>query len=156
MGRSANIDSLGIHNLSCSHGSDSIVIKYDANKKDKAGENVTPKNCYANPKDGTVCMFLALGCYLALNQEKFKRVSDKIFPLNGKKGSASDKYCKSLKATVMSSDERKMKACMFVRLTNFHPQGNRKGAATHMTTNTMEPPPMPSILLRGEWSLGKV
>ncbi len=25
-----------------------------------------------------------------------------------------------------------------------------------MTTNAMEPPPMPSILLRGEWSLGKV
>lgn len=56
----------------------------------------------------------------------------------------------------MAFEERKMKARMFVRLTNFHPHGNRKGAATHVTTNTMEPPPMPSILLRGEWSLGKV
>lgn len=56
----------------------------------------------------------------------------------------------------MTSEERKMKARLFVRLTNFHPHGNRKGAATHVTTNTMEPPPMPSILLRGEWSLGKV
>jgi hypothetical protein len=156
MGRWANIDSLGIHNLSCSHGLDSIVIKYNTNKKDKSGDNVTPKNCYANPNEGTVCMFLALGCYLPLNQEKFMQVSDKIFHLNGKKGSASDKYCKSLKVTVMSSEERKLKARLFVRLTNFHLHGNRKGAATHVTTNTMEAPPMPSILLRGEWSLGKV
>jgi hypothetical protein len=72
MGRSANIDSLGFHNLSYSHGSDCITIKYGANKKDKARDNVMPKNCYANPKDDTACMFLALGCYLALNQEKFK------------------------------------------------------------------------------------
>jgi len=156
MGRSANIDVLGFHNLTCSLGSDSITIKYDANKKDKAGDNVTPKNCYANPKDGKVCIFLALGCYLALNQEKFKRASDKIFRLNGKKGSASDKYCKSLRATVMDSEARKTIACLFVRLSNFHPHGNRKGASSHVTTNTMEPPPMPSILLRGEWSLGKV
>ncbi len=113
----------------------------------KAGDNVTPKNCYANSKDGTVCMFLALGCYLALNHEKFKQASDKIFCLTGKKGSASDKYGKSLKATVMASDVRKMIACLFVRLSNFHPHGNRKGAASHVTTNTMEPPPMPSILL---------
>jgi hypothetical protein len=92
---------------------DSIVIKYNTNKNDKADENIMSKNCYANPNDGTVCLFLALGCYLALNQEKFKRVSDKIFCLNGKKGSASDKYCKSLKATVMSSEERKLKlACL--------------------------------------------
>ncbi len=103
MDRSSNIDSLGIHTRSCSHGLDSIVIKYDTNKKDTADENIMPKNCYANPNDGTVCMFLALGCYLALNQEKFKRFSDNIFCLNGKKGSAYDKYCKSLKATVMSS-----------------------------------------------------
>jgi hypothetical protein len=54
MGRLANIDSLGFHNLSCSHSSNCITIKYDANKKDKAGDNVTPKNCHANPKDGTV------------------------------------------------------------------------------------------------------
>jgi hypothetical protein len=156
MGKSAHIDSLGLHNLSFSHGSDCITIKYNANKKDKAVDNITPKNYYANPKDGTICMFLALGCYLALNQEKFKQASDKIFCLNGKKGFASDKYCKSLKATVMASDVRKMIACLFFRLSNFHPHGNRKGSASHVTTNTMEPLPMPSILLQEEWSLGKV
>ena len=32
----------------------------------------------------------------------------------------------------------------------------RKGPAMHVTTtNTMDPPPMPSVLLRGEWSLGE-
>lgn len=39
---------------------------------------------------------------------------------------------------------------------HFHPHGTRKGSAMHVTTNTMDPPPMPSVLLRGEWSLGKV
>jgi hypothetical protein len=147
MGRLANANSLGFHNPSWSHGSDSIINKYNANKKDKAGDYVTPKNCYANPKDDIVCVFLVIGCYLALNQEKFKQVSDKIFCLNCKKGSVSDRCCKSLKATVMTSEKRKMMARLFVWFTILHPHGNRKGAASHVTTNTMEPPPMQSILL---------
>ena len=53
-------------------------------------------------------------------------------------------------------DSRRAVIKSHVRLGHFHPHGTRKGAATHVSTNTMEPPPLPSILLRGEWSLGKV
>ena len=106
MARTISVDCLALHNIQRGT-SDSIKIKHDETKTDKAGEFTHEKNCYANPKDATVCMFFALGCYLSLNQEKFKRGSDKIFRLNGKKGSASDKYCKSLRATVMTSEERK-------------------------------------------------
>ena len=39
---------------------------------------------------------------------------------------------------------------------HFHPHGVRKGSGSHVTTCTMDPPPIPSVLMRGEWSLGKV
>jgi len=60
MGRSVNVDPLGFHNLSRDGGSDSIVITFDKNKRDQAGENVSPRNCYANPSNPTVCFNLAL------------------------------------------------------------------------------------------------
>ena len=43
-----------------------------------------------------------------------------------------------------------------VRKSRFHPHGVRKGSGTHATTCSMDPPPIPSVLMRGEWSLGKV
>jgi len=43
---------------------------------DKKGEKVTPKNCYANPARPDICIFLALGCYISVNQNKFNRKSD--------------------------------------------------------------------------------
>ena len=52
--------------------------------------------------------------------------------------------------------ERQEVIAQYIRDGHFHPHGTRKGAATHVTTATMEPPPMPSILMRGEWSLRKV
>jgi len=52
MGRSVNIAPLGFHNFSSNEASDSIVIKYDHNKKDKKGEKTSPKNCgFAVPPD---------------------------------------------------------------------------------------------------------
>jgi hypothetical protein len=44
----------------------------------------------------------------------------------------------------------------FIRLNHFGPYGMRKGASTHASTSTTAPPPTPSIILRGEWSLGEV
>ena len=67
MARSISIDALGFHNLS--RGVDSIRVKYDDSKSDKAGEKCTQKNCYGNPFDGNICFFLAMGCYCALQPE---------------------------------------------------------------------------------------
>ena len=69
--------------MSCKEASDSIVIHYDYNKKDQKGETTSPKNCYANPFNPAVCMFLALGCYLCIDRDKFDRTSDDIFTKNG-------------------------------------------------------------------------
>lgn len=59
MARSSSIDALGLHNFSL--GIDSIVIKYDDSKADKAGEKLSEKNLYANPLDWTMCSWTALG-----------------------------------------------------------------------------------------------
>jgi hypothetical protein len=59
MARSASIDCLAFHNFGVGH--DSIIIKYDDSKADKAGEKLSEKNVYANPIDWTMCTWLALG-----------------------------------------------------------------------------------------------
>ena len=156
-----NVDPLGFHNLRKSQH-DSVIFKYDSNKADKKGEKVTPKNCYANPKRPYISMFLALGCYLCIFQNKFKRDSDKLFHAQGKEGSASNSYAKVLNNMIngkRNNDERKKHHKIVrehCRDGHFHPHGVRKGSGTHVTTCTMDPPPIPSVLMRGEWSLGKV
>ncbi len=89
MGRSINVNTLGFHNLNCSGGNDSIVIKYETNKKDAADKHMSPKNCCANPKNPTVCMLLTLVCYLCVNRDKYNRTSDKIFRKIGNDCSAA-------------------------------------------------------------------
>ena len=75
MGRKVNVDPLVFHNLrKLQH--DSVIFVYDSNKIDKKGKKVTAKNCYANPSRPLVSVFLALGCYLYIFQNKFKRESD--------------------------------------------------------------------------------
>jgi len=164
IGRTVNVDPLGFHNIRKSQH-DSIIITYDNNKMDKKGEKVSPKNCYANPTKPETCIALALGVYLCVNQSRFNRVSDKLFQGDGtKKGSASGAFSKALKKLINSgrnkdaaqNEERERIVNEHCRIGHFHPHGFRKGAATHVTTCTMEPPPIPSVLMRGEWTIGKV
>ena len=156
IGRSVNVDPLGFHNLSRVGGSDAIVVTYDTNKKDPTGENTSPKQCYSNPTNPTVCMFLSLGCFLSINRDMYTRKSDKIFRKKGKDRSASASYCQSLRRMIESDQAWLDVVYTYVRKGHFHPHGTRKGAAVHVTTGTMDPPPIPSILRRGEWSMGKV
>jgi len=156
IGRTINIAPLGFRNLSCKEAEDSIAVHYDLNKKDQKGELTSAKNCYANPFNPVICMFLALGCYLCSAIHMFDGESDKIFRKNGKDRSAADTYCKALRKMIDAVATRGATILTFCREGHFHAHGSRKGAAMMVTTATMEPPPMPSVLLRGEWSLGKV
>ncbi|KAL7445325.1 hypothetical protein ACHAXM_009710 [Skeletonema potamos] len=97
MGRPINIDALGFHNMRKAPGLDSVVLFYDKNKKDQTEKKVSPKNCYANPLRPEISFFLAMGCYLCINQDRYDRDSDKIFVKSGQDGSASDTYQKGLK-----------------------------------------------------------
>ncbi len=55
---------------------------------------------------------------------------------------------------LLSDPKKKVKIMDTIREGHFHAYGYRKGAATHATAATMEPPPIPSVMLRGSWSFG--
>ena len=153
LGRPINVDALAFHNMQKGQN-DSIIVSYDKNKKDQTGKKVSPKNCFSNPRKPEISFFLAMGCYLCINQGRYgSRRSDKIFIKAGQDGSASDSYQKGLKK-LLSDPKKRQKIMDSIREGHFHAYGYRKGGATHVTTATMDPPPVPSVMLRGEWSLG--
>ena len=80
MARASNIDPLGFHNITL--GPDTIIIKYDESKKDKAGEKLSEKNVYANPGNWKECFWTSLGIHIALNQELLSH-SEKLFLMPG-------------------------------------------------------------------------
>ena len=53
MVRSISIDHIGFTNMK--RGTDSIIVKYNESKSDKADERRTNKNVYANPTDASIC-----------------------------------------------------------------------------------------------------
>jgi hypothetical protein len=118
---------------------------------DKAGEKVTPKNCYTNPSRSYISMYRALGCYLSIYQNKLKRDSDKLFHAKGKDRSASISFSKAAHALVSGAIERQKIVLAHCCEGHFHPDGIRKGSGTRVTAFTMDPPPIPSVLMRGEW-----
>ena len=107
------------------------------------------------PNLGSVCSWHLVAtcvlCKICLIEQQIR-----FFRKNGKDRSAADTYCKALKTLVNSTAERAATVFSYIRKDHFHPHGTRKGPSTHVTTNTMDPPPMPSILFCGEWRLGKV
>jgi len=156
MARASNVDSISFSNFWSKN--DTILFKYDTNKKDRAGEHTTEKHCYANPLNPFVCLFLAMGCYLCINQQKYEQnSSNSLFRAQGKDKSASNSFSKALhKLIKFATRSADVLDSHSVREGHFGPHGVRKGAITHVTTGSMDGPPLPSILHRGEWSMGKV
>ena len=113
---------------------------------------------------------LFLLCYLILpptlttNTPLCVRVCNKVFQAQNdkeatgsKEKSASSSYSKALKKMINDIKGAALKLRDYsIRDGHFNPHGVRKGGGTFVTTATMEPPPIPSVLLRGEWSMGKV
>ena len=69
MTRRSSIDQLGLHNFEL--GADIILIAYDDSKTDSTGERTHPKNCYVNPINPNICLFLSLSIWLVLFPEQF-------------------------------------------------------------------------------------
>ena len=66
-------------------------------------------------------------------------------------GTASSRYCKKMIDSTQTMEER---VKQHIRLDHCNPYGIRKGSATHATSGTTVPPPLTSVFLRGEWSMG--
>ena len=152
LGRSVNVEPLCFHNFKVFQ--DSIQVKYDKNKVDPTGENTTTKHIYANPTNPFICSYLSLGIYICLNVSKYTD-SELIFrkKRTEQERVASNGYCSQLKELLT---QKKEIVCSYIRLTHANAHGWRKGGATHATTGTTCPPPIPSVARRGEWSMGKV
>ena len=102
MARSASIDCLCFHNFSL--GQDSIIIKYDESKADKAGEKLSEKNLYANPLEWTMCSWLAFGIYCSLLSDNLCE-SERLFLKKGtKEGTASWKYHEQILGLVKGNE----------------------------------------------------
>lgn len=151
MARAANIDPLCFHNFSL--GTDTIVCKYDDSKADKDGEKLSEKNIYANPFDMKMCFWTAMGVYCCLNSERLA-TSEKLFvTTKAKEKSAKSKYQEQLMGILKNKEQIVANHMRFDRANGY---SLRKGSATHATSGTTCPPPIPSIARRGEWSMGAV
>ena len=68
-------------------------------------------------------------------------------------GSASKRFGNHLRSTVSSHREIVSQWAVPERI---GAHSARKGSATHLTAGTLNPPPLPSVAHRGEWSQGTV
>ena len=152
MARSASIDCLGFHNFTV--GSlDSIAIKYDETKADKAGEKLSSKNVYANPIDWTMCTWLGLGVYCCVFQANLVECERLFLKKGTQEGTASTKYHEQVVGLVRGMESS---ISPHMKVEKLNPYGLRKGAATHAVSGTTAAPSVPSIARRGEWSIGSV
>ena len=151
MGRSASVDPLGLHNLKL--GTDSIVITYDDSKMDSMGERLHPKNCYANPYCPHISTFLALGIWIMLYPDQYETTDSLFLKDNTVVGTATKRFAAHLRTLV---SENRFQVATWSVPERIKAHSGRKGTATFLTAATLNPPPLPSIAHRGEWSQGKV
>ena len=68
MARSASVDPLRLDNIRC--GLDSIIVKYDDSKADKAGERSSEKNVFSNPFKCSMDWWCGFGVWVAIRGEE--------------------------------------------------------------------------------------
>jgi len=154
MSRCQNIDNLKLSNLSLN--GDAIVVQFDATKMDQGGEKTSPKHCYANPLNFKTCLVTAMACYFSALNNTFSSLNctEHIFIKSGSgEGSAASNYTDRIKTWAEEFKDAILSHC---RPNHVNTHGIRKGSSTHAASNTTCPPPLPSIFLRGEWSMGIV
>ena len=151
MARSISIDHLGFTNMK--RGTDSIIVKYDETKSDKAGERCKNKNVYAKPTDPSICFFIALGIYCSY--ESISLITREVIFLkkNAKLGTTAHRFCNSLQKLIENYAEM-VDGYICSSLVNTN--GTRKVSATYSTSGTTAPPSLITVALHGEWSMGKV
>ena len=77
-----------------------------------------------------------------------------IFINKGSKiGTAAGRYCSKMKEFVNVMESRIKE---YIRPDHLNSYRLRKESATHATSGTTVPPPLTSVFLRGEWSMGVV
>lgn len=152
IGRVKNIGELQLSNFTLHE--DCIGVTYDDTKTKKDGEKLNVKHIYANVKQWFMNCLCALGIYFMYANMHWAEGQLLIFSnFTSKSESASSRYGTAMRAFVTKNIALVQN---FMSPSNFNPYGLRKGPATHASSNTTSPPPIPSIFHRGEWSMGTV
>ena len=146
MGRSQHVENLGLKNMKVDN--DALRFHHDGGKGDQNACRNTYKHMYANPFDPATCCFTSMGLHMATDHIRTEE-SQYVFQMQGGDGDTFRKdfytWCKTLDRDVLSAWVRPEHAC---------PHGFRKGSTTHVSTQTMCPPPVGSVCRRAEWKMG--
>ena len=152
IGRCQNIDDLKHQNFKVE--GDSVVVTFDRTKKDQSGAKCSPKHCYANPMDMNRCLFTAIAVYFCMHNLEWNGNQEYVFiKVGASPGSAAQNYSERIKTWVKRNADRLIG---YVRPSHVNTHSLRKGSATHSSSGTTDPPPLPSIFRRGEWSMGVI
>jgi hypothetical protein len=151
MARSISIGVLAFHNFRL--GEDNIICRYDKHKSDQTGETVHDKHLFANPFDGLVNLYLALGVWFSVESAQFANSEDIFKRESTDDGAASHRYCTQLMELFRKYAETLKN---YIRTGHAATHSVRKGSGTHSQAGTTCPPSISSTANRGEWSLGHI
>ena len=151
MARSINIGVLGFHNFRL--GEDNIICRYDKHKSDQTGETAHDKHLFANPFDGLVNLYLALGVWFSVEAAHFANSEDFFKRRDTDDVAASHQYCAQV-MELFSKYEGTLGN--YIRPGHASTHSFRKGSGTHSQSGTTCPPSVSSTANRGEWSLGRI
>ena len=128
-----------------------MLFDFAKTKTDQEGvKNIDhPWHVYANPLDPVVCPVLALARYIVSNPTI---LSGKSNLFEGE--SQYERFNKILSEVVNENSEKF--AALGVTSEDFGTHSIRKGAATFVSTGCTVSPPMASICIRANWTLGGV
>ncbi|KAH9081282.1 hypothetical protein LEN26_021403 [Aphanomyces euteiches] len=133
MSRSKSTETIRFEHISCEN--DSIVVCHKTKTSQEGTKNKDPRHCYSNPFNPQVCLFLALGIYLACNSHIERK---QLFP-----GSKQKTW-----GLVDVADNKAPK--------DIGTHSICKEAATFVSSGSTGGPSIVSVCLRCEWSLGNV
>ncbi|KAH9094685.1 hypothetical protein LEN26_018176 [Aphanomyces euteiches] len=147
MCRSKNTETVRFSHISFED--DCLGIVFHKTKTQQEGtKNKDPKHCYSNPFNPKICLFVALGLYLACNSQI---ESAFLFPGSNQK----DRFGKSLAKLLLSELAQNGDSCEN-RKREIGTHSIRNGAATFVSSGITGGPSIVSVCLRCGWSLGNV
>ncbi|KAH9117534.1 hypothetical protein LEN26_012614 [Aphanomyces euteiches] len=124
------------------------LLSFLKEKQSKKGTTIRdPRHCYANPLNPAVCLFVALGIYLACNPQI---ANGSLFP--GSKQRFSKSLSKLAGENHLTNNQSENKTAK----KDIGTHSIRKGVATYACSGSTGGPSIVSICLRCGWSLGNV
>lgn len=148
MARSDNIKDLNIKQIEWRN--DCLVFFFAKGKRNQEGEGCdTPWHVYSNPNDPYLCPVLSLSKYIFSNPD--------IITSGGRLFPGDEQYSRFIKIfrDIIKENITEFKK-VGVNIGDLGAHSSRKGAISIVSSGCTVSPPMASICLRAQWSMGNV